>query len=201
MYLIYTSGSTGKPKGVMLTHDNVHNFIIGVSRHINFSPDKTMVSLTTISFDIFVLELWCSLVNGLKVVIANETEQKDIASFNELCIKNNVSMIQTTPSRFLAFLEDKNCLDYLKNITDIMVGGESLPESLLTSLKKYSNANIYNMYGPTETTVWSTVKDLTDDNELYEDVPGEKEFDVLTAVDFNLEDTKEMPRVEGEKHE
>lgn len=166
MYLIYTSGSTGKPKGVMLTHDNVHNFIIGVSRHINFSPDKTMVSLTTISFDIFVLELWCSLVNGLKVVIANETEQKDIASFNELCIKNNVSMIQTTPSRFLAFLEDKNCLDYLKNITDIMVGGESLPESLLTSLKKYSNANIYNMYGPTETTVWSTVKDLTDDNDI-----------------------------------
>ena len=34
------------------------------------------------------------------------------------------------------------------------------------------------------------LKDLTDDNELYEDVPGEKEFDVLTAVDFNLEDKK-----------
>lgn len=45
------------------------------------------------------------------------------------------------------------------------------------------------------------LKDLTDDNELYEDVPGEKEFDVLTAVDFNLEDTKEMPRVEGDKNE
>ncbi len=45
------------------------------------------------------------------------------------------------------------------------------------------------------------LKDLTDDDELFEDVPGEKEFDVLTAVDFNLEDTKEMPQIEGDKNE
>ena len=45
------------------------------------------------------------------------------------------------------------------------------------------------------------LKDLTDDNELFEDVPGEKELDMLTAVDFNLEDTMEVPEVPGEDHE
>lgn len=45
------------------------------------------------------------------------------------------------------------------------------------------------------------LKELADENELFEDVPGEKEFDVLTAVDFNLEDTKEMPPIEGDKNE
>lgn len=45
------------------------------------------------------------------------------------------------------------------------------------------------------------LKDLTDDEELMKDVPGEKEFDMLTAVDFNLEDTREMPEVKGEENE
>jgi hypothetical protein len=47
------------------------------------------------------------------------------------------------------------------------------------------------------------LKDLTDDNEkeLFEDVPGEQELDMLTAVDFNLEDTMEVPEVKGEENE
>ena len=166
MYLIYTSGSTGNPKGVMISHKNVHNFIVGMKQNIDFNPNKTMVSLTTICFDIFGLELWCSLTNGLKVVIANEFEQKDASAFNRLCLNNDVSMIQTTPSRFLAFLEDSSCLEYLKNMTDILIGGESLPENLLVKLKHLSNANIYNMYGPTETTIWSTMKNLTKNSNI-----------------------------------
>lgn len=161
MYLIYTSGSTGKPKGVMLTHKNINNFIFGTANIINFSEDKVMVSLTTICFDIFVLEIWASLTHGLCVVIANETEQKDVASFNSLCQKYNVNMLQTTPSRLSAFLDNSKELGYLSNLTDILVGGEPLPETLLKKLKQLSNAKIYNMYGPTETAVWSTIKDLS----------------------------------------
>lgn len=161
MYLIYTSGSTGKPKGVMLTHRNINNFILGTTNVIDFCPDKVMVSLTTICFDIFVLEVWASLTKGLCVVIANETEQKDVTCFNDLCLKYNVNMLQTTPSRLSAFLDNPDCLNYLSNLTDILVGGEPLPEILLKKLKQFSNAKIYNMYGPTETAVWSTIKDLS----------------------------------------
>ncbi len=31
--------------------------------------------------------------------------------------------------------------------------------------------------------------------------PGEQEFDLLTAVDFNLEDTTKIPVVDGEEDE
>lgn len=166
LYLIYTSGSTGKPKGVMLTHKNIHNFINGIKNKIDFSSNKTIVSLTTICFDIFVLESWCSLCSGLKVVLANEKEQVNQELFNKLCLENNVNIIQTTPSRYSAFLENDEFNKYLKNVTDILIGGEPLPDRLFKKLKKYSSANIYNMYGPTETAVWSTICDLTKLDEI-----------------------------------
>ena len=160
-YIIYTSGSTGMPKGVMLTHKNVNNFITGMSNIIDFSNKKSIVSVTTISFDIFVLETLLPLQKGLKIVIANENEQINVNLFNKLCITNNVNIIQTTPSRFQFLISDNKELDYLNNITDILIGGESFPKTLLKKLKELSHANIYNVYGPTETTVWSTIKDLT----------------------------------------
>ncbi len=160
-YLIYTSGSTGKPKGVMITHKNLHNFVNGMKKLIDFNSKKVMVSLTTICFDIFGLELWCTLSSGMTFVLANEKEQNSTKDLNDLCLKNNVNMIQTTPSRYMTLFSDKENLQFLENITDIMVGGEALSKNLLTYLKEISHANIYNMYGPTETTIWSTVKDLT----------------------------------------
>ncbi|MBQ3145142.1 MAG: amino acid adenylation domain-containing protein [Clostridia bacterium] len=160
-YIIYTSGSTGMPKGVMLSHKNVNNFIAGMTDIINFSANKTIVSVTTISFDIFVLESLLPLQKGLKIIIANEKEQTNVSLFNKLCIENDVNIIQTTPSRFQFLISDSSNLDYFNNITDILVGGEPFPKLLLTQLKTLSSANIYNVYGPTETTVWSTVKNLS----------------------------------------
>ena len=165
-YIIYTSGSTGKPKGVMLKHSNINNFIQGMCNVVDFNSEKTIVSVTTISFDIFVLESLLPLQRGLKIVVATENEQNDIRLFNALCLKNNVNIIQTTPSRFQVLISNSNELNYLESITDILVGGESFPKMLLEKLQQLTKANIYNVYGPTETTVWSTVKNLTNESSI-----------------------------------
>lgn len=161
-YVIFTSGSTGNPKGVGVTQKNVVNFVIGIMKELKFAKTNTMASITTVSFDIFVLESILPLLNGMKVVIATEDEQTSIEKFNKLCIKNNVDIIQTTPSRMQTFLASSENLDFVKNLTHILIGGEPFPSSLLKDLKQISKCKIYNMYGPTETTVWSTLKDLTD---------------------------------------
>ena len=165
-YLIYTSGSTGKPKGVMVTNRNLNNFVKGMKKIIDFSEDKVMVSVTTICFDIFGLEIWCALTSGQTLVLANEEEQNNPVLLNKLCLENKVNIIQTTPSRFSIIVEDKENLAFLKNITEILVGGESLNKKLLENMKKLTKAKIYNMYGPTETTIWSTVKDLSKENNI-----------------------------------
>ena len=160
-YVIYTSGSTGKPKGVMITHKNLNNFVHGMKKIINFNAQKVMVSVTTICFDIFGLEVWCSLTSGQTLVLANEEEQNTPALLNQLCIKNHVNMIQTTPSRYSVIFEDVANISFLKNITDILVGGEALNHKVLQNMQQFTSAHIFNVYGPTETTIWSTAKELT----------------------------------------
>src|SRR5581483_5596004 len=80
-YVIYTSGSTGKPKGVMLTHRNVVNFFTGMDRVLSGDPPGTWLAVTSISFDISVLELFWTLTRGFKVVIQpGEEKPEDTAS-------------------------------------------------------------------------------------------------------------------------
>lgn len=157
-YMLYTSGSTGNPKGVEITQKNILNYIYAVNKEIEFDSKKTMLSVTTVSFDIFELELYGSLLNGMKLLLASEKEQINAKLLNKLCEKNNASIIQTTPSRILALLEDKENLNYFKNFTEVILAGEPFPISLLEKLQKITKAKIYNAYGPTETTIWSTLK-------------------------------------------
>jgi natural product biosynthesis luciferase-like monooxygenase protein len=70
-YLIYTSGSTGRPKGVVLEHRNVANFFRGMDDRIEHDPAGTWLAVTSLSFDISVLELFYTLARGFKVVIAS----------------------------------------------------------------------------------------------------------------------------------
>jgi acyl-coenzyme A synthetase/AMP-(fatty) acid ligase/acyl carrier protein len=74
---------------------------------------------------------------------------------------NAVDMVQMTPSRMQLLLNHDKNLICLKNVKEIMIGGEPFPLSLLRTLQEKTTAKIYNMYGPTETTIWSTVSNLT----------------------------------------
>jgi natural product biosynthesis luciferase-like monooxygenase protein len=70
-YVIYTSGSTGKPKGVMVEHRNVVNFFSGMDQRIGTMPG-VWLAVTSISFDISVLELFWTLVRGFTVIVHSE---------------------------------------------------------------------------------------------------------------------------------
>lgn len=79
-YLIYTSGSTGLPKGVMVEHRNVANFFAGMDAHIRHDPPGVWLALTSLSFDISVLELFWTLARGFKVVLTPEDGRLALSS-------------------------------------------------------------------------------------------------------------------------
>lgn len=183
-YILFTSGSTGTPKGVEVTREGLLNFIEGISSIIDFSHKNRIACLTTVSFDIFFLESIMALYKGLTVILANEDEQRNPKLIAQLIRDNAVDMVQMTPSRMQLLLNHDKELSCLKNVKEIMIGGEPFPLSLLHTLQEKTTAKIYNMYGPTETTIWSTVSELTCKNRI--DIGRPIKNTEIYIVDGNL---------------
>ncbi|WP_431088386.1 amino acid adenylation domain-containing protein [Paenibacillus sp. 8b26] len=165
-YVIYTSGSTGNPKGVMLQHRSVLNFITGMHGVLDITADKTILSLTTISFDIFVLETILPLLSGMTVIIGDRRHQTDPQELGELIVTHQIDMLQMTPSRLQMLLDHDEGAHALQGVQEVLVGGEAIPPKLLNGLQSINGLRIYNMYGPTETTVYSTTQELTTANRI-----------------------------------
>ena len=77
-YVIFTSGSTGRPKGVMVEHRNVVNFFEGMDARIDPDGQVKWLAVTSISFDISVLELFWTLGRGHQVVIQADEPQANV---------------------------------------------------------------------------------------------------------------------------
>lgn len=78
-YMIYTSGSTGRPKGVMVEHRNVSNFFTGMDARIPHDGG-TWLAVTSLSFDISVLELFYTLARGFKLVVSGDENRALVSS-------------------------------------------------------------------------------------------------------------------------
>jgi amino acid adenylation domain-containing protein len=158
-YVIHTSGSTGKPKGVMVEHRNVLGFFAAMDRLLGTEPG-VWLAVTSISFDISVLELLWTLARGFTVVLHGDLGTDAIAS--EI-LTHRVTHFQSTPSLAGMLATDPRSLAALGSLKKLLLGGEALPVSLVRSLRGgRATGEIYNMYGPTETTVWSTAYCIPD---------------------------------------
>ena len=151
-YVIYTSGSTGKPKGVMIENRNVVSFFRGMDRAIGCEPG-TWLAVTSISFDISVLELLWTLTRGFRVVIHADAGSDKMA---EEIVRHQVTHLQMTPSLARMLTLDGRNLSALRSLRQLLLGGEAVPASLIHHLRREFKGQIFNMYGPTETTIWST---------------------------------------------
>jgi amino acid adenylation domain-containing protein len=151
-YVMYTSGSTGKPKGVMVEHRNVINFFTGMDRVVGYDPGAWL-AVTSVSFDISVLELLWTLTRGFKVVIHADDGRATLA---EEITRHRITHLQMTPSLAHILTLDTQAFSTLGSLKQILLGGEAVPASLIHRLRQVFSGAIRNMYGPTETTIWST---------------------------------------------
>lgn len=157
-YVIYTSGSTGMPKGVKITRQNMVNFLHSMKQEPGITPDDRLLAVTTVSFDIAVLELFLPLISGASVDVATRETTFDGHALRERIESQGITMMQATPTTWRLLL----AADWQGSKSfKALVGGEPLPKDLAASLIPVVGS-LWNMYGPTETTVWSSCERITD---------------------------------------
>ncbi|MFI5496804.1 amino acid adenylation domain-containing protein [Actinoplanes sp. NPDC051859] len=155
-YLIYTSGSTGTPKGVAVPHAAVVNLLVGFVDAVGLGPADRFAAVTTLSFDISVLELLLPLVTGARLTVVGSAMAADGAALRGLLAAEQITAMQATPATWRLLLAAGGVPDGLRLR---LCGGEALPRDLADALGG-ANATLWNCYGPTETTVWSAAAEV-----------------------------------------
>src|SRR5690606_18529234 len=116
------------------------------------NADDRLVAVTTLSFDIAVLELLLPLMVGAEIILASRETTMDSVALRELIETQQATVMQATPSTWRLLIESQwqGSAEF-----KALIGGESLPLDLAEALLARTG-ELWNMYGPTETTVWST---------------------------------------------
>ena len=155
-YVIYTSGSTGRPKGVVITHGALSTFVDAIAPHVPFAPGQRHLAVTTIGFDISILEILVPLCRGAELWLADRDTARDPRRLAVLIRAARPTSMQATPSHWRMLIQqDPGCLSGLR----ILCGGEALPRELARALQE-RGAAVLNLYGPTEATIWASVHTL-----------------------------------------
>ena len=160
-YVIYTSGSTGRPKGVMVPHHAVMNFLRSMQETLQVSERDRFLAVTTLTFDIAVLELLLPLYLGACTEIVPRDTARDGDALQQRLAAFRPTVMQATPATWQLLLSagwqgDAGLM--------ALSGGEALPAPLARALLERSRG-VFNLYGPTETTVWSTAHRVTRDDD------------------------------------
>ncbi|MEV0246180.1 amino acid adenylation domain-containing protein [Nocardia sp. NPDC050712] len=157
-YVIHTSGSTGNPKGVLISTANLAAFAETVVADGWIRAGDRFVAVTTVSFDIAVLELLCPLTAGATVIVADRPTVLDPDALHALIAEHDATVVQATPSLWRVLVEHEDA-ERLGSVR-ALVGGEALPADLAVDMVTHCAA-VRNVYGPTEVTVWATAAELT----------------------------------------
>lgn len=156
-YILYTSGSTGKPKGVSVTHKNILHYVNAFQNEFHPDGSDIMLQYSVCSFDIFVEEVFTTLLSGAALAIPSDDDKSSIERLMKYIDNHHVTML----SGFPYLLQEMNGLDSIPSSLRLLIsGGDVIRQSYVDQL--VDKVAIYNTYGPSETTVCASYYNCSD---------------------------------------
>ncbi|QHI35408.1 Tyrocidine synthase 3 [Kordia antarctica] len=161
-YVIYTSGTTGNPKGVLIEHESVVRLLYNDAQLFDFKATDVWCLFHSYCFDFSAWEIFGALLYGSKLVVVPSMTAKDTKLFAELLSKENVTVLNQTPSVFKILQSEMVTSKIAHTIRYVIFAGEALmPEITKDWHEAFPSCKLVNMYGITEGTVHVTYKEIT----------------------------------------
>ena len=148
-YVVYTSGSTGRPKGVLVEHRGMVNLMHTMFPRLGITASDTVLSVSSISFDVALADFFCALACGARVVLATALQATDFAALGQLIADCGATYLMATPTTWAGLIASGWCGD--SRLTAVSIG-ETLSPALAAGLLQRCGS-VWNSYGPTEATV------------------------------------------------
>lgn len=159
-YILYTSGTTGKPKGVIVENHSVVNYAKAFEKEMKIGRGDIMLQYSICSFDIFVEEVFATLLNGGALAIpSDKVHNGPLKGLMDFCVRHNVTILDGFPYLIADINHQPELLPPSVNL--IISGGDVVRENYITNLRN-KGVRIYNTYGPSETCVCSNYYRIDD---------------------------------------
>ena len=129
MYLVFTSGSTGKPKGAVGTQRAMAARLDWQLRHYPPRAEDIRLSQASMTFLEGGMELLAGLAAGATMILADDTEHRDVEALGALMKRESVAQITAVPSLVSALVDSTP--DAVRSLARLVCGGEPVSMSLL----------------------------------------------------------------------
>ncbi|MFI7210878.1 amino acid adenylation domain-containing protein [Micromonospora maritima] len=165
--VLFSSGSTGVPKAIVLEHRNLVSFARNPSLP-ELTPTDRVGQISSVSFDAFHFETWCTLAAGSAVVILPPLRDLVGADLRRELRRRGITAMCVPTMAFNKIVSVDQ--DAFASLRILHTGGDVLlPAACRELLAGEFGGRLYNLYGPAEISTACTAHEV---REVAPDAPS-----------------------------